>query len=221
MVWPSTYGMRNPPGMAGPISRPETLRRQAEVFTAPSDQRGAGCVLIGWTLTMDGVGGRIVETEAYHSDRPGPRTASPGPDAAQRGDVRPRRGGLCLPVLRDSLVHEPGLRRWSRQRGAAPRPRAHGRPRSDDRAAWRGRSPLAHSRGRAACVQALGVTHDHNGLAVTEPPFALEPGAPAEGRRRARIGISKAAEVPWRLARRESRYLQPAVPESLSACPCA
>jgi DNA-3-methyladenine glycosylase len=54
--------------MVAPISRPEAKRRQAELFTAPSHQ--AARMLIGWTLTMNGVGGRIVETEAYHFEDP-------------------------------------------------------------------------------------------------------------------------------------------------------
>ncbi|HEX5261951.1 MAG TPA: DNA-3-methyladenine glycosylase, partial [Phenylobacterium sp.] len=60
--------MRNPPGMTAPISRPEARRRQAELFTSPSPE--AARRMIGWTLTMDGVGGRIVETEAYHFEDP-------------------------------------------------------------------------------------------------------------------------------------------------------
>ena len=50
--------------MVVPISRREAARRQAELFTSPSHV--AARDLIGWTLTVDGVGGRIVETEAYH-----------------------------------------------------------------------------------------------------------------------------------------------------------
>ena len=54
--------------MLSPISRAELAARQAELFTAPSHL--AARMMIGWTITMDGVGGRIVETEAYHYSDP-------------------------------------------------------------------------------------------------------------------------------------------------------
>ncbi len=37
--------------------------------------------LIGWTLLVDGVGGRIVEVEAYEEDRPGEPLVSAGREA--------------------------------------------------------------------------------------------------------------------------------------------
>src|SRR5947209_7345388 len=55
-------------GMVAPISRREAARRQAELFHTHSAK--AARMLIGWTLTHDGVGGRIVETEAYHHEDP-------------------------------------------------------------------------------------------------------------------------------------------------------
>lgn len=58
--------------------------------------------------------------------------------------------------------------------------------------------------------QALGVDASYNGRAVTEPPFALtRDGDPSSliVERGPRIGISKAADVPWRFGERGSRYL--------------
>ena len=46
--------------------------------------------LIGVTLLVDGVGGTIVEVEAYDRRRPGGARLS-RPDAAERVDVRPAR----------------------------------------------------------------------------------------------------------------------------------
>src|ERR1700744_6108000 len=54
--------------MIDPISRSEAQARQATLFTSPSHV--AARDMIGWTVTMDGVGGRIVETEAYHYSDP-------------------------------------------------------------------------------------------------------------------------------------------------------
>jgi DNA-3-methyladenine glycosylase len=54
--------------MIAPISRRDVQRRQAELFVSHSSEAAAS--LIGWTLTVDGVGGRIVETEAYDHEDP-------------------------------------------------------------------------------------------------------------------------------------------------------
>ncbi len=57
--------------------------------------------------------------------------------------------------------------------------------------------------------QALGVTRDKlNGLALDRPPFALfaREGTP-EIVTGVRIGITKAAELPWRYGLKGSRFL--------------
>src|SRR6476661_2832606 len=71
MVWPCAYGMRNPPAcMVSFADIPRLPRdgRQDGVFALHPVE--AAQALIGWTLTLDGVGGRIVETEAYHHEDP-------------------------------------------------------------------------------------------------------------------------------------------------------
>ena len=56
--------------------------------------------------------------------------------------------------------------------------------------------------------EALGITGAHNGLALDEPPFALrarsEAPAVVTG---VRIGITKAADNPWRYGLKDSPYL--------------
>ena len=65
--------------------------------------------LIGATMLVNGVGGIIVEVEAYHHTEPAAHSYQRA-DAAQPGDVRPARLCLCLPLLRHPLVREFRLR---------------------------------------------------------------------------------------------------------------
>ena len=56
----------------------------SDLFAAPVVE--AARWLIGWTLTLEGVGGRIVETEAYHHEDPASHAfAGPTPRNAARG----------------------------------------------------------------------------------------------------------------------------------------
>jgi DNA-3-methyladenine glycosylase len=193
--------------MNAAISRPEVLRRQAELFSFHSAQ--AAPALIGWTLTLDGVGGRIVETEAYDHEDPASHSFS-GP--TERNAVMFGPAGAIY-VYRSYGVHwcmnlvcagpasavliraiEPtqGLDLMMARRGL------------DD--------PHALCSGPGRLCQALGVTREHNGWRIDQPPFALEPGPPAAVVVGPRIGITKAAEVPWRFGERGSRYLSKPFP---------
>ncbi len=81
-----------------------------------------------------------------------------------------------------------------------------------------GSTPCASRRGldeeRLLCAgpgrlcQALGVTAEHDGAALDRSPFSLhaaaEPLAVASG---PRIGITRAAELPWRYGLAGSRFL--------------
>jgi DNA-3-methyladenine glycosylase len=62
--------------------------------------------------------------------------------------------------------------------------------------------------GPGKLCQALGVTRDHDGAAVDEAPFRM---AAADGAMQVavgpRIGITKAAEKPWRFGAAGSPYL--------------
>ena len=62
--------------------------------------------------------------------------------------------------------------------------------------------------GPGRLCQALGVTGEHDGLALDEPPFAVLDGAgTVELVRGPRVGITRATELPWRYCERGSRFL--------------
>jgi DNA-3-methyladenine glycosylase len=189
--------------MLSPISRPEVLARQAELFNSPSPV--AARDMIGWTLTYNGVGGRIVETEAYHHEDPASHSFS-GPTPRNEVMFGPpgvlyvyRSYGIhwCLnlvcgdgpgsAVLLRALEPTVGLHEMSERRGT-----------NDPRLLCSGPGRLG---------QALGVTREQNGLRLDEPPFELLPGKPVEVVVGPRIGITKAVGVPWRFGERGSRFL--------------
>jgi DNA-3-methyladenine glycosylase len=194
--------------MAGPISRPETLRRQAEVFTAPSDQ--AARMLIGWTLTMDGVGGRIVETEAYHFEDPASHSFA-GPTA--RNGVMFGPPGVVY-VYRSYGMH------WCMNLVCGPQPGSAVLLRAieptvgiDLMIVRRGVDDLRRlCSGPGRLCEALSVTRKQNGLRVDEAPFALEPGPATEVVVGPRIGITKAVDVPWRFGEAGSRFVSKPFP---------
>jgi len=178
-------------------------QRRATLFHSRSED--AARALIGWTLTMDGVGGRIVETEAYHPEDPASHSFS-GPtsrNAVMFGPVGHiyvyRSYGIhwCMnlvcgdgpgsAVLIRALEPTVGLDQMRERRGT-----------DDVRRLCSGPGKLC---------QALGVTRAHDGLAVDTPPFALTPGGPAGIITGPRIGITKAAHVPWRFGEAGSRFL--------------
>jgi DNA-3-methyladenine glycosylase len=189
--------------MSAPISRPEARRRQASLFTSSS--HAAARELIGWTLTVDGVGGRIVETEAYHFTDPASHSFS-GPTA--RNAVMFGPPGVIY-VYRSYGIH------WCMNLVCGDTPGSAVLLRAieptqglDVMIARRGlEDPRLLCSGPGRLCQALGVTFAHNGLTVTRPPFELTPGPAAEILVGPRIGISKAVDVPWRFGEAGSRYL--------------
>jgi DNA-3-methyladenine glycosylase len=197
--------------MIAPISRSEAATRQAALFTSPSQV--AAREMIGWTITKDGVGGRIVETEAYHYSDPASHSFS-GP--TERNAVMFGPPGVIY-VYRSYGIHwcmnlvcgdEPGsavlLRALEPTEGL------------DLMIARRGLDdPRLLCSGPGRLCQAMGVTHDQNGLKAAEPPFELMPSPPAQVVVGPRIGITKAIDVPWRFGEAGSRYLSKPFPKAL------
>src|SRR4030081_1090967 len=163
--------------------------------------------LIGATLLFKGVGGVIVEVEAYHHTDPaahsfGGRTernavlfGPPGFAYVYPSLGLPLWGNfLCQPersasaVLIRAIEPVAGLTRMRRRRGM-----------QDIRLLCAGPGRLC---------EALGITRAQNGLALDAPPFELRrPSEPVEAAVGPRIGITKAVDHPWRYGLKGSRFV--------------
>jgi len=185
------------------MSKPPRLRR---VFFGRSVHEVAP-ELIGATLLFDGVGGMIVEVEAYHHTDPAahsyrgptPRNAvmfgPPGVAYVYRSygihwclNFVCEQEGSASAVLIRALQPAAGLSAMRRRRGL-----------TDERALCSGPGKLA---------EALRVSGKHNGLPLDRAPFELHArvGKP-ELVIGPRIGISKALEHPWRYGLKGSPFL--------------
>lgn len=163
--------------------------------------------LIGCTLLADGVGGPIVEVEAYDHEDP----ASHG----FRGETARNRSMFGPPghayVYRSYGIHwclnlvceEEGVAAAVLLRALEP---AHGVEE------MRARRDLDELRllcsGPGRLCQALAVTGEHDGLPLDRPPFELRArkGEP-EVVTGPRVGITQAADLPWRYGLAGSPYL--------------
>ena len=159
--------------------------------------------LIGATLLVDGVGGVIVEVEAYHHTDPAAHSFR-GPTA--RNAVMFGPPGFAY-VYRSYGIHwclnfvceREGLG----QRGADPAHRADRRAGAcGDGAPCRTMRRLCSGPGKLC--QALGVTIKHKRPAARPPPFEQARGGRPKIVTGPRIGITKAVEKPWRYGMRDS-----------------
>ena len=163
--------------------------------------------LVGALLLVDGVGGTIVEVEAYDAEDP----AAHG----FRGRT-PRNASMFGPPGRAYVYRSYGIH-WCLNLVCAEEGRAEAvliralepTQRLDE---MRRRRSLDDERllcsGPGRLCQALRVTREHDGLALDEPPFELHGReAAVEVVAGVRIGITRAADRPWRYALAGSRFL--------------
>jgi len=163
--------------------------------------------LIGATLLVDGVGGIIVEVEAYHHTEPAahsfrgptPRImvmfGPPGFAYVYRSygihwciNFVCEKEGSASAVLIRALEPTHGIPAMRRRRGL-----------HDVRSLCSGPGKL---------TEALAITDAHNGLALDAPPIALHARiGKVEVATGVRIGITKAVELPWRYGLKGSKFL--------------
>jgi DNA-3-methyladenine glycosylase len=167
--------------------------------------------LVGVTLLVDGVGGEIVEVEAYDREDPASHghrglTASNAAMFGPAGHAYVYRSyGIhwCLNLV----CAEEGDPQAALVRALAP---AHG---LDLMRARRGvEDERALCSGPGKLCQALAITRDHDGLPLDREPFQLLARTrELEIVAGPRIGISQAAELPWRYGLAGSRFLSRAL----------
>ena len=163
--------------------------------------------LIGMTLLVDGVGGIIVETEAYDREDPASHSFSgPTPrNAVMFGP--PGRAYVylsygihwCLNFVCREAGHGAGVLIRALQPTAGLALMMQRRRQQDPRLLCSGPGRLG---------QALGITHALNGRRIDRAPFSLrEATAEAAVVSGPRIGISKAVERHWRFGLAGSLYV--------------
>jgi DNA-3-methyladenine glycosylase len=192
------------------MRRPAALRRD---FFSRSVHEVAP-ELIGATLMVGSAGGIIVEVEAYHHTDP----------AAHSYGGRTERNAVMfgppgyLYVYRSYGIH------WCanivcEEEGSASAVLLRALEPTHGLGLMRRRRRLSELRlltsGPGRLCEALGITYAHNGRALDRPPFALyAPTARPELCVGPRIGITKAAEVPWRYGLKGSPFLSKPFPRA-------
>ena len=163
--------------------------------------------LVGCTLLVDGVGGRIVEVEAYDQDDPASHGYA-GRTERNRSMFGP--AGHAY-VYRSYGVHW-CLNFVCDDEGAAAAVLVRALEPTRGLDVMRARRGLDEARllcsGPGRLCQALGVAREHDGFPLDEPPFDLLPCAEAvEIASGPRVGITRAADLPWRYVLAGSKFL--------------
>lgn len=169
--------------------------------------------LIGMIVTVDGVGGRIVETEAYHHEDPASH--------AYNGRT-PRNAAMFGPIGYAYVYRSYGLH-WCLNFVCGDTPGSAVLIRALEPTA--GIELMRERRGmetlRLLCAgpgrlcQALGITRAHDGLTLDAPPFDLEPSMQDwEIVVGPRIGLTKGVQTPWRYGLAGSKFLSQPFPKA-------
>jgi DNA-3-methyladenine glycosylase len=163
--------------------------------------------LIGATLLVDDIGGMIVEVEAYHHTDP---AAHSYVGRTKRNAVMFGRPGYAY-VYRSYGIHW-CLNFVCEEEGSASAVLVRALEPTQGLAAMRRRRGLRGERalcsGPGKLCEALGVSHKHNGLPLDRAPFELRARGEIAGIvTGVRIGITKAAEKPWRYGLKGSKFL--------------
>ena len=163
--------------------------------------------LIGATLLVNGIGGLIVEVEAYHHTDPAAHSFR-GPTPRNRVMFGPpgftyvyRSYGIhwCL----NFVCEEEGSASAVLIRALEP---THGIAAMRRRRGLHGERSLCSGPGKL--TEALGITIAHSELPLDRPPFALHARTgKANIISGVRIGITKAADLPWRYGMQGSKFL--------------
>jgi DNA-3-methyladenine glycosylase len=163
--------------------------------------------LIGATFLVDGVGGVIVEVEAYHHTDPAAHSYR-GPTPRNRVMFGP--AGFAY-VYRSYGIHWcanfvcEGVGSASAVLIRAIEP-THGIPAMRRRRGLHDERALCSGPGKLC--EAMGITNAHSELPLDKPPIALfGRKAKPEIVMGIRIGITKAVELPWRYGLKGSRFL--------------
>ena len=163
--------------------------------------------LIGATLLVNGIGGLIVEVEAYHHTDPAAHSFR-GPTPRNKVMFGPpgftyvyRSYGIhwCL----NFVCEEEGSASAVLIRALEP---THGIAAMHRRRGLHGERSLCSGPGKL--TEALGITIAHSELPLDRPPFALHARTgKANIISGVRIGITKAADLPWRYGMQGSKFL--------------
>lgn len=163
--------------------------------------------LVGATFLFNGVGGIIVEVEAYHHTDP----------AAHSFNGRTARNAVMFGPAGFAYVYRSYGIHWCvnavcEAEGSASAVLIRSLEPTRGIDAMKVRRRVNDERllcaGPGRLCEALGITRDHDGLPLDRAPFELHArsGSP-EIAKGVRIGITKAAHLPWRFGLRGSRYL--------------
>jgi DNA-3-methyladenine glycosylase len=163
--------------------------------------------LIGATLLFRGVGGIIVEVEAYHHTDP----------AAHSFNGQTNRNAVMFGPAGHAYVYRSYGIHWCvnfvcEAEGSASAVLIRAIEPTAGLAAMKRRREIKEERllcsGPGRLCEALGISRAQDGLALDKPPFELRARSQKpEIVAGVRIGITKAADLPWRFGLKGSRYL--------------